>query len=106
MIRHLKKIESRSKDSSSYINNYVDCGESIKAEDIKEEINDEESVEDPLDIQHIEEFDKFNLNSSITSYNILSTNIHICGEYSDKNDTLAAKISLHDNVKDEEFRIC
>ena len=30
---------------------YVDCGESIKLEDIKEEINEEESVDDPLSIQ-------------------------------------------------------
>ena len=29
-------------------NNFVDCGESIKVEYIKEEINEEESVEDPL----------------------------------------------------------
>ena len=30
---------------------FVDCGESIKLEDIKEEINEEESVDDPLSIQ-------------------------------------------------------
>ena len=30
--------------------NYVDCGEAIKLEDIKEEINEEESVEDPPSI--------------------------------------------------------
>ena len=29
---------------------FVDCGESIKIEDIKEEMNEEESVEDPLPI--------------------------------------------------------
>ena len=34
---------------------FVDCGESIKEEDIKEEINEEESVDDPLSIhQEIE----------------------------------------------------
>ena len=27
---------------------FVDCGESIKIEDIKEEINEEEAVDDPL----------------------------------------------------------
>ena len=30
---------------------FVDCGESIKEEDIKKEINEEESVDDPLSIQ-------------------------------------------------------
>ena len=29
---------------------FVDCGESIKEEDIKEEIKEEESVDDPLSI--------------------------------------------------------
>jgi hypothetical protein len=33
-------------------NTFVDCGETIKIEDIKEEINEEESVEDPLSIHH------------------------------------------------------
>merc|ERR1719222_1150873 len=31
---------------------FVDCGVTIKSEDIKEEINEEESVEDPLSIDH------------------------------------------------------
>ena len=43
-------IESKNKDSSVYQNNYVDCGEAIKVEDI-ETIKKEESVEDPLFIQ-------------------------------------------------------
>ena len=30
---------------------FVDCGEGIKGEDIKEEIKEEESVDDPLSIQ-------------------------------------------------------
>ena len=32
-------------------NNYVDCGEDIKVEDIKEELNEVESVENPLSLQ-------------------------------------------------------
>ena len=32
-------------------NNYVDCGEAIKVEDIKEELNGVESVKDPLSLQ-------------------------------------------------------
>ena len=37
-------------DSSSNLSSYVDCGEDIKIETIKEEMNEEESVEDPLSI--------------------------------------------------------
>ena len=39
---------------------FVDCGESIKLERIKEYMNNEESVADPLNIQHNEEY-VFNL---------------------------------------------
>ena len=28
--------------------NFIDCGETVKVEDIKEEMNEEESVDDPL----------------------------------------------------------
>ena len=38
------------RDSSLHINNFISCGEIIKIEDIKGEINEEESVEDPLSI--------------------------------------------------------
>ena len=39
----MKKIARRNEESP---NSYVECGESIKLEDIKEEIKEEESVED------------------------------------------------------------
>jgi hypothetical protein len=44
----------RINDSSSLISpkNFVDCGEPIKVEYIKEEINEEESVADPLLLKH------------------------------------------------------
>ena len=45
---HFKMKESQNLNSSSTQTNFVDCGESIKVEDIKEEINEEESVDDPL----------------------------------------------------------
>ena len=48
---HLNKKKGENKDSSSIVNNYVECVESIKIEDIKEEMNEEESVDDPLSIQ-------------------------------------------------------
>ena len=38
-------------NSSSNPNTFVDCSETIKVETVKEEINDEESVEDPLSIK-------------------------------------------------------
>ena len=46
---HLNHKEDN--DCSSHKINFVDCGEEIKLEDIKEEINEEESVDDPLSIQ-------------------------------------------------------
>ena len=45
------KIEPSNKnidEDRSSSRNFVDCGESIKVEYIKEEINEEESVDDPL----------------------------------------------------------
>jgi hypothetical protein len=47
---HLKVIEKKNKDSSFHRDNFDDCGETIKKEDIKGEINEEESEEDPLSI--------------------------------------------------------
>ena len=50
-LAHIKKMESKSKDTSpSNPNTFIDCGESIKIEDIKEEIKEEESVDDPLNV--------------------------------------------------------
>ena len=48
---HLKRMKSTGLDSKFQQTNFVDCGEGIKVEDIKEEINEEESVDDPLSIQ-------------------------------------------------------
>ena len=46
---HLNMKKSMIVDSSTNINNFVDCGETIKYETIKEEIDEEQSsVEDPL----------------------------------------------------------
>ena len=38
-------------DPKSQKTSFIDCGEGIKVEYIKEEINEEESVDDPLSIQ-------------------------------------------------------
>ena len=43
--------ESSNTDSSLHLNSFADCGEAIKVEDIKEEIKEEENVEDPLSLQ-------------------------------------------------------
>jgi hypothetical protein len=40
--------QSKNLNSSSNLNNFVDCRESIKIEDIKEEINEEEYSDDIL----------------------------------------------------------
>ena len=47
---HLKRKEDKNIDSSSNVSSYVDCNEPIKVETIKEETNEEESLEDPLSI--------------------------------------------------------
>jgi uncharacterized Zn-finger protein len=48
---HIKNIENRNTNVPITQNSFVDCGESIKEEDIKEEVKEEESVDDPLSIQ-------------------------------------------------------
>ena len=45
---HLKRIKSTEIDTLSNSNNFVDCGEIIKVETIKEEVSDDVSVNDPL----------------------------------------------------------
>ena len=43
---------TRHRNTHTTPTHFVDCGVTIKSEDIKEEINEEESVEDPLFIDH------------------------------------------------------
>ena len=50
---HLKRKESKKKYSSLQKTSFIDCGENIKIEDIKGEINEEESVDDPLSIRRL-----------------------------------------------------
>ena len=47
------KKKSVNKDSTSNLDNYFECGESFKVESIKEEISEDESVDDPLSISQI-----------------------------------------------------
>jgi hypothetical protein len=52
---HIEKFKSRNTNILLTQSSFVDCGESIKEEDIKEEINEEENVDDPFTIhQEIE----------------------------------------------------
>jgi hypothetical protein len=44
----MEKIKSKNTNIPLTQSSFVDCGESIKLEDIKEEIQEEESVDDPL----------------------------------------------------------
>ena len=49
---HTERMKSKNTNLSLLTqSSFVDCGESIKEEDIKEDINEEESVDDPLTIQ-------------------------------------------------------
>ena len=48
---HIEKMKSKNRIIPLTQSSFVDCGESIKLEDIKEEMNEEESVDDPLSIQ-------------------------------------------------------
>ena len=47
---HIERMKRKAKNIQLTQSSFVDCGESIKEEDIKEEINEEESVDDPLTI--------------------------------------------------------
>ena len=47
---YLKKFYNNNIESTFNKNTFVDCGETIKVENIKEEIKEEESDEDPLSI--------------------------------------------------------
>ena len=52
---HIEKMKSKVSIISLTQSSFVDCSESIKEEDIKEEITEEERVDDPLSIhQEIE----------------------------------------------------
>ena len=55
-------MESRSKDFSSNINNFVDCVENFKLQDIKEQIKEEESV---VDLSAIEYYTANNVKQEI-----------------------------------------
>ena len=48
---HIKRMKIKNLNVSLTQSSFVDCGESIKTENIKKEINEEESVDDPLSIQ-------------------------------------------------------
>ena len=48
---HMKRMKINNIDISPTQSNFVDCGETLKVEDIKDEMNDKESVDDPLSIQ-------------------------------------------------------
>ena len=47
---HIERMKSKNINTSPTQSNFIDCGESIKEEDIKEEINEEGSDKNPLSI--------------------------------------------------------
>ena len=56
---HIRKMKCKNTKIPLTKSSFVDCGEAIKEEDIKEEIKEEESVEDPLTIN--QEFENSNI---------------------------------------------
>ena len=48
---HIERMKSMNTIIPLSQSSFIDCGETIKEEDIKEEIKEEESVDDPLSIQ-------------------------------------------------------
>ena len=88
---HIKKIESRNKDSFYNIKNFVDCDKSIKEENIKEEIKEEESVVDlsPIDyytLSKVKEEIKEEVNESDEDQGVYDSNhdtdnLIDCSEY-------------------------
>jgi uncharacterized Zn-finger protein len=48
---HIERMKSKNTTLPLTQSSFVDCGESIKIENIKEEMKEEESVDDPLSIQ-------------------------------------------------------
>ena len=48
---YIERMKSKHRIIPLTQSSFVDCGESIKVEDMKEEMNEEESVDDPLSIQ-------------------------------------------------------
>ena len=112
---HLKRKERKNIDFSSHENSFIDCGETI--ENIKEEINEEESVEDPLFIhqeteksnicenikEEVEEEESVDDPLSIQEENRRSENDNICTVVKEEgidDDTLCVQ-EIH-NSEDEE----
>ena len=50
-VAHIERMKSKNINISPTQSNFIDCGETVKVEDIKEEMNEEESVDDPLSIE-------------------------------------------------------
>jgi uncharacterized Zn-finger protein len=54
---HIERMKSKNINIPPRQSSFVGCGESIKEEDIKEEIKEEESVDDPLSLS-IQEWER------------------------------------------------
>ena len=50
-VAHIERMKSKNGIIPPTQSSFIDCGETVKVEDIKEEMNEEESVDDPLSIQ-------------------------------------------------------
>ena len=114
---HIERMKSKNTNIPLTQSSFVDCGESFKGENIKEEINEEESVDDPLTIhqetessnicedikEEVKEEESVDDPLSIQEGERRSENDNICTEVKEEgidNDTLFVQEIL--NSEDEE----
>ena len=91
---HTERMKNKNTNVPITQNSFVDCGEPIKLEDVKEEINEEESDDDPLSIhqeienrkickdikEEVKEVESSDDPLSIQEWKQRSANYNICSE--------------------------
>jgi uncharacterized Zn-finger protein len=85
---HIERMKSKKSNIPLTQSSFVDCGESIKEEDIKEEIKEEENVDDPSSIslsteRYIKEEikDEVDEGQGFEDSNLATDNLVDCSEY-------------------------
>ena len=84
----IERMKCKNTDIPITQSSFVDCGESIKEEDIKEEIKEEESVDGPSSISYSTETDineeikeEVDEEQGVDDSNLDSDNLVDCSEY-------------------------
>ena len=100
---HIERMKSKNTNVSLTQSNFVDCGESIKEEDIKEEIKEEESVDDPLSIHQ----DNENKEEDLYDYDTIDIEeFKICKKTFSQKSNLATHKRLHTAEKPYSCDVC